>query len=69
MKSVILIACLSPVAFIWIIMKLSLWLSEINKERKYVAGEKHRVRGPYLEGVYDDVDEKEEEYGSRTDYR
>ena len=69
MKSAVLVACLSPIAIIWIVMKLVLWLSETNKEHTYVSAEKYRKRGPYLEGVYDDVDEEEEEYGSRTDYR
>ena len=69
MNPAILAACLSPLVVIWIVMKLVLWLSETNKERTYVSAEKYRKRGPYLEGVYDDVDEEEEEYGSRTDYR
>ena len=50
-------------------MKLALWLSETNKERKYVAGEKFRVRGKFVENPYADVDEEEEEYSDRTDYR
>jgi len=69
MKPAILIACLSPIAIIWIVMKLALWLSATNEERKYVRGEKYRVRGPYLEDAYADVDEEEEEYGDRTDYK
>jgi hypothetical protein len=50
-------------------MKLSLWISAVNEEQKYVAEEKYRVRGPYLDNAYADVDEEEEEYGDRTDYR
>ena len=69
MKPVILVACFFPLALIWIIMKLSLWISAVNEEQKYVAGEKYRVRGPYLDNAYADVDEEEEEYGDRTDYR
>ncbi len=69
MNPAILAACLSPLVVIWIVMKLALWLSATNEEHTYVSAEKYRKRGPYLEGVYDDVDEEEEEYGSRTDYR
>ena len=50
-------------------MKLALWLSATNTERKYVAAEKYRVRGKFVENPYADVDEEEEEYGDRTDYR
>ena len=68
-KTTILVACFTPLAAIWIVMKLALWLSETNKERKYVAGEKFRVRGKFVENPYADVDEEEEEYSDRTDYR
>jgi hypothetical protein len=69
MNPAILAACLSPLVVIWIVMKLALWLSATNEERNYVRAESKKPHGPYLEGVYDDVDEEEEEYGSRTDYR
>ena len=44
-KTTILVACFTPLAAIWIVMKLALWLSETNKERKYVAGEKSELEG------------------------
>ncbi len=69
MKSAILIACLSPLAIIWIIMKLSLWISAVNDEQKYVRSESKKPHGPYVADAYADVDEEEEEYGDRTDYR
>jgi len=69
MKPAILIACFTPLVAIWIVMKIALWLSATNTERKYVAAEKYRERGPYLADAYADVDEEEEEYGDRTDYR
>ena len=69
MKPAVLIACLSPIAIIWIVMKLTLWLSATNEERKYVAEEKYRDRGPYVADAYANVDEEEEEYGDRTDYK
>ena len=69
MKPAVLVACFTPLVAIWIVMKLTLWLSATNEERKYVAEEKYRQRGPYLADAYADVDEEEEEYGDRTDYR
>jgi hypothetical protein len=69
MESVILFACFLPLAIIYIVMKLAVWLSAVNAEKEYVRKEPSRERGPYLENVYADVDEEEEEYGDRTDYR
>jgi len=69
MTSVILIGCFTPLIIIFIIMKLSVWVSAVNSEKTYVAGEKYRVRTGYVEDAYADVDEEEEEYGDRTDYR
>ncbi len=69
MNSLILVACFLPLGIIWIIMKLSLWIAAVNEEQKYVAEEKYRVRTGYVENPYEDVDEEEEEYGDRTDYR
>jgi hypothetical protein len=69
MKPAILIACLSPIIVIWIVMKLALWLYVTEEEREYVAGEKFRKRGKFVENPYADVDDEEEEYGDRTDYR
>ena len=69
MKPLILIACFLPLAMIWIIMKLSLWISAVNDEQKYVKAESLKPHGPYLDNAYADVDEEEEEYGSKTDYR
>ncbi len=69
MKPFILVACLSPIAIIWIVMKLSLWIFAANDERKYVTAESKKPHGPYVADAYADVDEEEEEYGDRTDYR
>ena len=68
MKPLILIACFLPLGIIWIIMKLSLWISAISDEQKYVREESKKPHGPYMANAYADVDE-EEEYGNRTDYR
>tara|TARA_B100000925_G_C21923475_1_gene436982 strand:- start:693 stop:905 length:213 start_codon:yes stop_codon:yes gene_type:complete len=64
-----LILCFTPVLIIYIVMKLAVWLSAINTESDYVRKEPFRKRGPYVENPYADVDEEEEEYGDRTDYR
>ena len=64
-----ILACLSPLVVIWIVMKLALWLSATNEERNYVRAESKKPHGPYVADAYADVDEEEEEYGSRTDYR
>ena len=69
MKPLVLIACLSPIAVIWIVMKLSVWIFAVNDEKYYDKAESKKPHGPYVENPYEDVDEEEEEYGDRTDYR
>ena len=69
MKPLILVACFLPLAMIWIIMKLSLWIAAVNEEQPYVREESLKPHGPYVANAYADVDEEEEEYGSKTDYR
>ena len=60
MNTVILIGCFTPLALIWIIMKLSLWIAAVNDEQKYVTAESRKPHGPYLADAYGDVDEAEE---------
>ena len=69
MNPYILIACFTPLVAIFIIMKLLVWVEAVNSETNYVRKEPLRKRGPYVENPYADVDEEEEEYGNRTDYR
>ena len=69
MKPIVLIAFFTPIAAIWIVMKLAVFLSGIYSEEKYVESESRKPHGPYLADAYADVDEEEEEYGNRTDYR
>ena len=69
MKPIILIACFLPLGAIFLVMKLAVWMSAIGSEQKYVKAESKKPHGPYLADAYADVDEEEEEYGSRTDYR
>jgi hypothetical protein len=49
-------------------MKLALWFSAISEERKHVRDESRKPH-TYMANVYADVDEEDEEYGSKTDYR
>ncbi len=69
MKSAILVACLTPILIIWIVMKLAMWLYATEGEREYVESESKKPHGPYVADAYADVDEDEEEFTSRTDYR
>ena len=64
-----LIACFLPLVIIYIVLKLAVWVEAVNVEQDYVKREPLRKRGPFVENAYADVDEEEEEYGDRTDYR
>ena len=64
-----LLLCFAPLAINYIVMKLAVLLRAVNTEQDYVRKEPLRKRGPYLENPYADVDEEEEEFGDRTDYR
>jgi hypothetical protein len=69
MNPVILIGCFTPLVIIFIVMKLAVWVSAVNSENSYVRKEPLRKRGPFVANPYEDVDEEDEEYGDRTDYR
>ena len=69
MNPVILIGCFTPLVIIFLVMKLAVWVSAVNTESSYVGKEPLRKRGPYVENPYADVDEEEEEFTDRTDYR
>jgi len=64
-----LLLCFTPLLVIYIVMKTAVWLSAINSEQKYVREDSKRPHGPYVANAYADLDEEEEEYGSRTDYK
>ena len=64
-----LIACFLPLVIIYIVLKLAVWVEAVNAEQDYVKREPLRKRGPFVGNAYADVDEEEEEYGDRTDYR
>ena len=69
MNPIILIGCFTPLVIIFIVMKLAVWINAVNAEQDYVKQEPLRKRGPFVADAYADVDEEEEEYGDRTDYR
>jgi len=68
-KTFILVGCFLPLVIVFIIMKLAVWVSAVNTENSYVGKEPSRKRGPYVDNPYEDVDEEEEEFTHRTDYR
>ena len=69
MNPIILVGCFTPLIIIFIVMKLAVWVEAVNSETDYVRKEPLRKRGPFVADAYADVDEEEEEYGNRTDYR
>ena len=60
--NIALLACFLPLAIIFIIIKLSVWLSGIYTEEKYVESESRREHGPYVADAYEDIDREAEEY-------
>jgi hypothetical protein len=52
--------CFLPLAIIFIITKISLWLSSSASEVKYVKEDAKRPKGPFMADVYGDIDAKEE---------
>ena len=59
-SSLILLLCLSPLAAVFIVMKLSLWLSEtaaFNSETKKLERMQH---GPYI--VWDEEEKEDDEW-------
>jgi len=69
MRPVILVGCFLPLIILFIVTKLAVWVEAVNAEQDYVKREPLRKRGPFVDNPYADVDEEEEEYGDRTDYR
>jgi hypothetical protein len=61
-QSLILIACFFPLAIIYIVMKLSVWIASVESERTYVREDAQRPHGPYVDDAYADVDEEDEDY-------
>ena len=59
-NAIILSLCFLPLAIIYIIMKLSLWMSSTVSEISYVKEDAKREHGPYMENPYGDVDDENE---------
>ena len=57
MKPLILVACFLPLVVIWLVMKLSLWISAVNEEQTYVREDSKRPHGPYVGffGIFSDI--------------
>ena len=62
--SLLVSLCFLPLVIIFIITKISLWMSSSAKEVTYVREESRKPHGPYLDGVYEDLDAEEEADGS-----
>jgi hypothetical protein len=58
--AVILSLCFLPLAVIYLIMKVSVWLSSSVSEVNYVREDAKREHGPYVENAYGDVDDENE---------
>ena len=56
-----LLLCFAPLAIIYIVMKLSVWIASVESERTYVREDAKRPHGPYVVDAYADVDEEDEE--------
>ena len=56
--SFILILCLTPLAAIFVVIKLALWISETASYRSETQKLKRMQRGPYE--VWDDKEEEDE---------
>lgn len=53
--------CFLPLAIIYIMMKIALWLSNSVTEINYVKEDAKRPHGPYVENAYADVDDEKED--------
>ncbi len=61
MKHALIVSlCFLPLAIIYVIMKVSVWLSSSVSEVNYVREDSKREHGPYVENAYGDVDEEAE---------
>ena len=58
--TLILSLCFLPLVVIYVIMKVSVWLSSSVSEVSYVREDSKREHGPYLENPYGDLDEEDE---------
>ena len=59
-SSVILLLCLSPMVVIFLVIKISLWITETMKFSSETEKLKRMQHGPYI--VWDDEEEEDENY-------
>jgi hypothetical protein len=55
--------CFLPLAIIFIVTKISLWMSSSASEVKYVKEQEKKPHGPFLSNVYEDTDSENEPDG------
>ena len=59
-NGLIISLCFLPLAVIFVIMKVAVWLSGVYTEEKYVERESKVPHGPYVEEAYADIDEEDQ---------
>ncbi len=59
-SSVILLLCLSPMVVIFLVIKISLWITETMKFSSETEKLKRMQHGPYI--VWDDDEDEDENY-------
>jgi len=59
-SSVILLLCLSPMVVIFLVIKISLWITETMKFSSETEKLKRMQHGPYI--VWDDEEDEDENY-------
>ena len=59
-SSVILLLCLSPIVVIFLVIKISLWITETMKFSSETEKLKRMQHGPYI--VWDDDEDEDENY-------
>jgi len=60
----ILTLCFLPLVIIYVVMKISLWLSSSMSEINYVRDDSKRPHGPYVANAYEDIDSQEKNDGN-----
>ena len=59
-SSVILLLCLSPIVVIFLVIKISLWITETMRFSSETEKLKRMQHGPYI--VWDDEEDEDENY-------
>ena len=59
-SSVILLLCLSPIVVIFLVIKISLWITETMKFSSETEKLKRMQHGPYI--IWDDDEDEDENY-------